>query len=200
MIPFDYQEILSECFPNRGEMGRVLSLEEFRNKTVSQQKERQKAQVRALQILEVIQGICRDYEAHMLGLAHERSREEWLEATGNDPYAQIEYDLVRLTRLVDSLKGSIEADRAATLVEAWEALEERADEELAATLNYVWSSDYFGFQCIRGLVSLGDLTDGQYREDAESLKSIEEDLLDGNYVFSIHPMRACAERREALAS
>lgn len=200
MIPFDYQEILQECFHNQPDGGQVLSLEEFRHRAASQKKERQKAQARAVQVLEIILGICRDYEAHMLGLAHEKSREEWVEATGNDPYAQIEYDLVRLNRLVANLKESIEADQSATLMEAWEKLEAQGDEELTATLSYVWSSDYFGFQCIRGLVCLGDLESGFYQEDLQSLQSIEEDLHDGNYVFSIHPIRIFAQKREALAS
>lgn len=200
MIPFDYQEILQECFPSQPDMGQVVSLEAFRSRAASQIRERRKAQERACQILEIIQGICRDYEAHMLGLAHQKSREEWVEATGNDPYGQIEYDLVRLNRLVARLKESIEADRAATLMEAWEKLEADGDEELAATQSYVWSSDYFGFQCIRGLVCLADLESGFYQEDLQSLRSIEEDLHDGNYVFSIHPIRVFAQKREALAS
>jgi len=179
----------SEVENPHAQCGRVISMEEFRQKSQAEQAERSKASERSSQLLKVLQGICRDYEAHMLSIANQKPRQVWQEETGSDPYAQIQYDMERLGNLIQALEFAIAENEACTLGEALEQVNEGAHEELKATIDYLFESDYFGFQAMARLFNVGEIEKGSYAEDEVLLADIQEDLVDGEYVFSIEPMQ-----------
>ena len=181
----------------QADCGRVISLEEFRQKSRHEQEERDKARSRARALLQVIAQICRDYEAHMLTIAHSKGREEWVEETGSDPYEQIQYDMFRLKNFIEALHLALDDKGAATLGEAVAELESWGTQEIQETMEYLFNSDYFGFRCLKQLFNVGEISDGQYQEEKAILEDVQEDLVDGGYVFSVEPIRSLASQ-EAL--
>lgn len=168
--------------------GRVISMDEFRKKSQAEELERSKASERTDQLLKVLKGICRDYEAHMLTIANQRPRKQWQEETGTDPYGQIQYDMDRLGNLIQALEFALEKKNACTLAEALEEVYGWGQEELTATIDYIFESDYFGFQAMARLFGVGEMEGGNYSENDALLSEIQEDLVDGEYVFSIEPI------------
>jgi len=102
--------------------------------------------------IDIIQSLILEYEEEMLGLARECDPETWTDRFGKDPIEQIEKDVYKLNQLVDALVLSIGEKGAIDLPQACETLSTWADPEILATLQYIFESDYPGFQKIKQLL------------------------------------------------
>ena len=144
-----------------------------------------RATERALLLLEGVAALARDYEAQMLCIANQMTREEWQEKHQCDPYAQIEFDMVRLGRMKEALEYALRQRGARTLKEACEMALSWRDEEVRSTLDYILSSDYYGFEAMRRLIFSAGFEGFHYTENLNDLYKLFRSIQENNFVYSI---------------
>ena len=175
----------------------VLDFVSFRKKTVAKKSLRSKVQRQAYEMLKIVQGLVFDYEAQMMQIAADVDGAEWVEKHGRSAGEQIADDIRRLQDFSAALEGALN-DGAATLGQAAQAIRNGENEELAATLEYILTSDYVGFQAITKILEAVYLTEDQHFFNAESVVATWKDLEAAGFEYGVGPIAAiCFE--EALA-
>ncbi|HKY63511.1 MAG TPA: hypothetical protein VJR29_08840 [bacterium] len=175
----------------------ILDFVSYRKKTVAKKALRSKVQTQAYEMLKVIQGLVFDYEAQMVAIAQEVAGDNWVEKHGRSPAEQIADDLRRLHNFSQALENALDHG-ATTLGEAAKAIRHGEDEELIATLDYILSSDYVGFQAITKILEAVVFTADKHFFNAESIVATWKDLEAAGFEYGVGPIAAiCFE--EALA-
>lgn len=179
------------------ENNQVLDLSSFRNRKQAKKALRSKVQLQAYEMLKIVQGLVFDYEAQMLAIAAEVDGPEWVEKHGRGAGEQIAEDIRRLNDLSVALESALN-DGAATLGEAAEAIRQGDNEELIDTLEYLFNSDYVGFQAIAKVLEAVYLTEDSHFFNSESIVATWRDLEAAGFEYGVGPIAAiCFE--EALA-
>jgi hypothetical protein len=175
----------------------VIDFVSYRNKNIAKQDLRGRVQRQAFEMLKVIQGLVFDYECQMVQIASEVDGAEWVEQHGRSAGEQIADDIRRLQDFSAALESNLN-EGAATLGQAAEAIRNGDNEELIATLEYILSSDYVGFQAIAKILEAVYLTEDHHFFNTESIVATWKDLEAAGFEYGVGPIAAiCFE--EALA-
>jgi len=177
----------------------VVDFSAHQQEVAEQETQRQRAKERSLAALRVLNGLVKDYEAQMLVIAHQYDRQQWIEEHQQDPYAQIDYDMKRLTHFLGGLRYGLEEKGAVTLLEACEVLRQIGDAELVGTMDYILQSEYVGFLAMRHLIESIQNTEVGYCEDVAAMGLVLKNLEQNNFLYSIEPLSTlCLEEAVAV--
>ncbi|MFO1462533.1 MAG: hypothetical protein U1F66_02060 [bacterium] len=179
-----------ESQDSEDEAAEVVDLGAFRKKTQAKKARRAKAKVQAVEMIQVVAALVRDYEDQMMAVAHEIDAQEWAEQHQTSPFEQIREDMRRLYAFVNALNVAVEFEGAATLAEACELIGKGGNGELIATLDYIRNSEYLGFQAIARVLDAVYLHEEHYALNVQSLGETWQQLEKAGFQNAVEPLAA----------